>query len=60
MPESTFRKKISTRPEPLLQKHSDLELQDAGGNNLGMKGIYLLDMHINGRRVQHEVVVFKN
>jgi hypothetical protein len=62
MPESTFRKMFSTgnRPEPLPKKNSDLELQDAGGNDLGMKGIYLLDMNINGRRVQHEVVVLTN
>ena len=40
MPESTFRKMFSTgnRPEPLPKKNSDLELQDAGGNDLGMKG----------------------
>jgi hypothetical protein len=62
MPESTFRKMFFTgnRPDPLPKKHSDLELQDAGGKDPGMKGIYLLDMNINLRRVQHEVVVLTN
>jgi hypothetical protein len=60
MPESTFRKMFSTgnRPETLPKKHSDLELQDAVGNHLGMKGIYLLDININGRRVQQCQIQF--
>jgi hypothetical protein len=46
------------RPEPFPKKHSDLELQDEGGKDPGMKGIYLLD--INRRRMQYDVVVFTN
>ena len=62
MPEKTFRKMFSpgNRPSPLPRKETDYELKDAGGNDLGLLGTYLLTFNIRGRSVQHEVVVLKN
>ena len=48
------------RPSPLPKTEADYELKDASGNDLGLLGTYLLTFKINGRSVQHEVVVLKN
>ena len=43
------------RPEP----RTDRPLQDAGGNDLGFIGTFLLEFNIKGRKVKHKVAVLK-
>ena len=38
----------------------DLHIRDAGGNDLGYKGTYLVPMQILGREVMHDLVVLEN
>ena len=38
----------------------DLHIKDAGGNDLGYKGIYLIPMQILGRKIMHDLVVLDN
>ena len=37
-----------------------LNIRDAGGNDLGYKGTYLLPMQHMGKRIMHDIVVLEN
>ena len=39
------------------QIHENLNIKDAGGNDLGCKGTFLVEMEIFGRQVEHIVSV---
>jgi hypothetical protein len=38
----------------------DLHIKDAGGNDLGYKGTYMVPIHMLGRKVMHNLVILKN
>ena len=61
MPEKAFRRLFppDKRPEPLPLNTLDRPLQDAGGNDLGFIGTFLLEFNIKGRKVKHEVAVLR-
>jgi hypothetical protein len=39
---------------------NSLKIKDAGGNDLGYKGTYLVPMQVLGRKVMHVLVVLEN
>ncbi len=56
MPFKAFKRiygttKLKRKPEP------DLKIKDAGGNDLGYKGTYLVPMQILGRKIMHDLVI---
>ncbi len=56
MPFKAFKKiqstnKLKQKPEP------DLKIKDAGGNDLGYRGTYLVPMQIFGRKIMHDLVI---
>jgi hypothetical protein len=37
-----------------------LKIKDAGGNDLGYKGAFLVPMQILGRKIMHNLVILEN
>jgi hypothetical protein len=37
-----------------------LKIKDAGGNDIGCKGTFLVPMQVLGRKVMHDLVVLEN
>ncbi len=37
-----------------------LKIEDAGGNDLGYKGTFLVPMQILGRKIMHDLVILEN
>ena len=58
MPEKVFRKifPADKRPPKVIMS-KETKFTDAGGNDLGYVGTFLMDMKIMGKQIQHEVVV---
>jgi hypothetical protein len=59
MPFKAFKRiygttKLKKKPEP------DLKIKDAGGNDLGYKGTYLVPMQILGRKIMHDLVILEH
>ena len=58
MPEKVFRKMFpADKRPPKVNMPKETKFTDAGGNDLGYVGTFLMDMKIMGKQVQHEVVV---
>ncbi len=56
MPFKAFKRiygttKLKRKPEP------DLKIKDAGGNDLGYRGTYMVPMQILGRKIMHDLVI---
>ena len=49
-------------PDSLKKKqiHENLNIKDAGGNDLGYKGTFLVEMEVFGRQVEHDLVVLEH
>ena len=49
-------------PDSLKKKqiHENLNIKDAGGNDLGYKGTFMVEMEIFGRQVEHDLVVLEH
>ena len=50
-------------PDSLKHKkqiHENLNIKDAGGNDLGYKGTFMVEMEIFGRQVEHDLVVLEH
>ena len=50
-------------PDSLKHKkqiHENLNIKDAGGNDLGYKGTFMVEMEIFGRQVEHGLVVLEH
>jgi hypothetical protein len=59
MPFKAFKRiygttKLKRKPE------SDLKIKDAGGNDLGYKGTFLVTMQILGRKIMHDLVILEH
>ena len=50
----------SLKPRPRRLQENNLQIRDAGGNDLGYKGTYMVDMEIFGKQVQHDVIVLEH
>jgi hypothetical protein len=59
MPFKAFRRIYGTTKIKKLPERS-LKIKDAGGNDLGYEGTYLVPMQVLGRKVMHDLVVLEN
>ncbi len=56
MPFKAF-KRIYGTSKPKNTPENNLKIKDAGGNNLGYRGTYLVPMQILGRKIMHDLVI---
>jgi hypothetical protein len=52
-------KRIYGTTKPKQKPKPDLKIKDAGGNDLGYKGTYMVPMQILGRKIMHDLVILE-
>jgi hypothetical protein len=59
MPFKAFKRIYGTSKLKMTPKNN-LKIRDAGGNDLGYRGTYLVPMQILGRKIMHHLVILDN
>ncbi len=58
MPFKAFKRIYGTSKLKKLPENG-LKIKDAGGNDLGCKGTYIVPMQILGRKIMHDLVILE-